>query len=557
MDVLSNLAIGFAVALTLQNLAYCFLGVLLGTVIGVLPGIGPVTTVAMLLPISFTLAPESALILLAGIYYGAQYGGSTTAILVNIPGEASSVVTTIDGHQMARPGRAGPALGIAAIGSFFAGSVATLLIAVAAPPLAAVALQFGPAEYFSLMVCGLIAAVVLAHGSLIKAIAMVVLGLLLGLVGTDVNSGVRRFDFGMTGFADGVEFVALSMAIYGIAEVAYNLEKKQQASIVSAAVGRVWPSLADLRHCAGSILRGTGLGAMLGVLPGGGALLASFAAYTLEKNVARPPREFGHGDIRGVAAPESANNAGAQTSFIPMLTLGIPGNPTMAMMIGALMIHGIAPGPRVMTDRPGLFWGLIASMWIGNLMLVVLNLPLVGLWAKLLQVPYRLLYPAIIVFCCIGAYTINSKPFDAFVMAFFAIFGYVALKLDCEPAPLILGFVLGPMMEENLRRALLISRGDPMVFLHEPISLAFLVAAAAAGGDRGPGHPPEARGGVEGVGRRSLATAGGCLDCGRHVPCMRLMHAGLRSPVCPGASASGRDRRAPSQNEDADTGGNQ
>jgi TctA family transporter len=477
MDVLSNLAVGFAVALTLQNIAYCFIGVLLGTIIGVLPGIGPVTTVAMLLPISFTLSPESALILLAGIYYGAQYGGSTTAILVNIPGEASSVVTTIDGHQMARQGRAGPALGIAAIGSFFAGSVATLLIAVAAPPLAAVALQFGPAEYFSLMVCGLIAAVVLAHGSLVKAIAMVVLGLLLGIAGTDVNSGVRRFDFGMTGLADGVEFVALSMAIYGIAEVAYNLEKQQQTSIVSGAVGRVWPSLADLKHCVGAILRGTSLGAILGVLPGGGALLASFAAYTLEKNVARPPRDFGRGDIRGVAAPESANNAGAQTSFIPMLTLGIPGNPTMAMMIGALMIHGIAPGPRVMTDRPGMFWGLIASMWIGNLMLVVLNLPLVGLWAKLLRVPYRLLYPAIIVFCCIGAYTINTKPFDLFVMAFFAVFGYVALKLDCEPAPLVLGFVLGPMMEENLRRALLISRGDPMVFLTEPISLAFLVAA--------------------------------------------------------------------------------
>jgi putative tricarboxylic transport membrane protein len=477
MDVLSNLAVGFAVALTLQNIAYCFIGVLLGTIIGVLPGIGPVTTVAMLLPISFTLSPESALILLAGIYYGAQYGGSTTAILVNIPGEASSVVTTIDGHQMARQGRAGPALGIAAIGSFFAGSVATLLIAVAAPPLAAVALQFGPAEYFSLMVCGLIAAVVLAHGSLVKAIAMVVLGLLLGIAGTDVNSGVRRFDFGMTGLADGVEFVALSMAIYGIAEVAYNLEKQQQTSIVSGAVGRVWPSLADLKHCVGAILRGTSIGAILGVLPGGGALLASFAAYTLEKNVARPPRDFGRGDIRGVAAPESANNAGAQTSFIPMLTLGIPGNPTMAMMIGALMIHGIAPGPRVMTDRPGMFWGLIASMWIGNLMLVVLNLPLVGLWAKLLRVPYRLLYPAIIVFCCIGAYTINTKPFDLFVMAFFAVFGYVALKLDCEPAPLVLGFVLGPMMEENLRRALLISRGDPMVFLTEPISLAFLVAA--------------------------------------------------------------------------------
>ena len=477
MDVFSNLALGFSVALTLQNIIYCFIGVLLGTVIGVLPGIGPVTTVAMLLPISFTLSPESAMILLAGIYYGAQYGGSTTAILVNIPGEASSVVTTIDGYQMARQGRAGPALGIAALGSFFAGCVATLVIAFAAPPLAAVALEFGPAEYFSLMVCGLIAAVVLAHGSLVKAIAMVVLGLLLGLVGTDVNSGSRRFNFGMTGLADGVEFVALSMAIYGIAEVAYNLEKKLETGIVSAPIGQVWPSVADLKHCCGSILRGTALGSILGVLPGGGALLASFAAYTLEKHVARPPRMFGSGDIRGVAAPESANNAGAQTSFIPMLTLGIPGNPTMAMMIGALMIHGIAPGPRVMTERPGLFWGLIASMWIGNLMLVVLNLPMIGLWVRLLRMPYRMLYPAIIVFCCIGAYTINTKSFDLFVMAFFTVFGYLALKLDCEPAPLVLGFVLGPMMEENLRRALLISRGDPMVFLREPISLAFLLVA--------------------------------------------------------------------------------
>jgi TctA family transporter len=477
METFSHLALGFSVALTVANLAYCFIGVLLGTIIGVLPGIGPVTTVAMLLPISFTLAPESAMIMLAGIYYGAQYGGSTTAILVNIPGEASSVVTTIDGHQMARKGRAGPALGIAAIGSFFAGCVATLLIAFAAPPLAAIALQFGPAEYFSLMVCGLVAAVVLAHGSLIKAIGMVALGLILGLVGTDVNTGIRRFNFGMTGLADGIEFVALSMAIYGIAEVATNLEQPEETSIVSGAIKNLWPTLKDLRHCTPAILRGTFLGSLLGVLPGGGALLASFAAYTLEKKVAKPPREFGQGDIRGVASPESANNAGAQTSFVPMLTLGIPSNPTMAMMIGALMIHGIAPGPRVMTDRPDLFWGVIASMWIGNLMLIVLNLPMVGIWVRLLRVPYRFLFPAIIVFCCIGTYVIGNNRFDIFVMAFFTIFGYLAIKLGCEPAPLVLGFVLGPMMEENLRRALLISRGDPMVFLQEPLSAAFLVAA--------------------------------------------------------------------------------
>jgi TctA family transporter len=478
VDLLGNIALGFGVALSAQNIFYCFVGVLLGTLVGVLPGIGPVTTVAMLLPISFTLEPVSAMIMLAGIYYGAQYGGSTTAILVNIPGEASSVVTTIDGHQMARQGRAGPALGIAAIGSFVAGCIATLLITVAAPPLAAIALQFGPAEYFSLMVCGLIAAIVLARGSVLKAIAMVVLGLLLGLAGSDVNSGIRRFDFGFHGLADGIEFVALSMAIYGIAEVAYNLEQKQAAVVATHAIGSVWPSWADIRHCIPSIARGTVLGSLLGVLPGGGALLAAFGAYTLEKKVAKPPRTFGHGDIRGVAAPESANNAGAQTSFIPMLTLGIPSNPTMAMMIGALMIHGIAPGPRVMTDRPELFWGVVASMWLGNLMLVILNLPLVGVWVRFLRIPYRLLFPSIIAFCCIGTYTINSNMFDVFVMAFFAVFGYLCLKLDCEPAPLILGFVLGPMMEENLRRALLISRGDPSVFVSEPISLGFLIASA-------------------------------------------------------------------------------
>jgi len=477
MDFLKNVSTGFDVALTLVNLLYCFSGVLLGTLVGVLPGIGPVTTVAILLPFSFTLPPESALIMLAGIYYGAQYGGSTTAILVNIPGEASSVITTIDGHKMALAGRAGPALGIAALGSFFAGCAATLLIVAAAPPLASIALQFGPAEYFSLMVCGLIAAIVLAHGSVIKALGMVVLGLMFGIAGTDINSGIRRFTFGFNGLADGIEFVALSMAIYGLADIAINLEKKADEAHVEKHIGNVWPSWNDIKFCIPSVLRGTGLGAILGVLPGGGALLAAFAAYTLEKKVASKPRRFGQGDIRGVAAPESANNAGAQTSFIPMLTLGIPSNPTMAMMIGAMMIHGISPGPRVMTDRPGLFWGLIASMWIGNLMLVILNLPLVGMWVKLLRIPYRMLYPSIVIFCCIGAYAVNGNVFDLYVMAFFAAFGYICVKLECEPAPLILGFVLGPMMEENLRRSLLISRGDFSVFLQEPISLAFLVAS--------------------------------------------------------------------------------
>jgi putative tricarboxylic transport membrane protein len=478
MDVFSNIALGFHVALSLQNIGYCFIGVLLGTVVGVLPGIGPVTTVAMLLPISFTLTPESALIMLAGIYYGAQYGGSTTAILVNIPGEASSVVTTIDGHKMAGLGRAGPALGIAAIGSFFAGCTSTLLISFAAPPLAAVALKFGPSEYFSLMVCGLIAAIVLARGSVVKAIAMVVIGLLLGIAGTDINSGIRRFTFDFRGLADGIEFVALSMGIYGLAEVAYNLQKTEEKAGLVHEIGRIWPSWADLKLSTPSILRGTALGSILGVLPGGGALLAAFAAYTLEKKVAKPPRHFGEGDIRGVAAPEAANNAGAQTSFIPMLTLGIPSNPTMALMIGALMIHGISPGPGVMNERPEMFWGIIASMWIGNLMLVILNLPLVGLWVKLLSVPYRLLFPAIIVFCCIGTYAVNRNPFDMYVMAFAAVFGYLCLKLDCEPAPLILGFVLGPMMEENLRRTLLLSRGDVSILVTEPISLGFLIISA-------------------------------------------------------------------------------
>ena len=478
MDVFSNIMLGLGVASSLQNLMYCMIGALLGTMVGVLPGIGPVTTLALLLPISFTLDPISALIMMAGIYYGAQYGGSTTAILINIPGEASSVVTSLDGHQMARQGRAGPALGIAALGSFFAGCVAALVIAFGAPPLAKVALQFGPAEYFSLMVCGLIAAVVLAHGSIVKAIGMVLLGLLFGLAGSDINSGVRRFTYDISGLADGVEFVALSMAIYGLAEVAINLEKGELKSAIASSVGRVLPSWADIRLCIPSVLRGTALGSLLGVLPGGGALLASFAAYTLEKKVASHPRTFGQGDIRGVAAPESANNAGAQTSMIPMLTLGIPSNPTMALMIAALMVHGISPGPRVMTDRPELFWGVIASMWIANLMLVVLNLPLVGIWVRLVRVPYRLMFVAIVAFCCVGTYTINSNVTDLAVLGFFTVFGYLCIKLGCEPAPLILGFVLGPMMEENLRRALLISRGDPAIFLSSPISIGFLAVAA-------------------------------------------------------------------------------
>ena len=479
MDILANLAFGFGVAISLNNLLYCFAGVFLGTLIGVLPGIGPVATVAMLLPLTFNLDPATAMIMLAGIYYGAQYGGSTTAILVNIPGESSSVVTTIDGYQMARQGRAGPALGIAAIGSFIAGTVATLIVALFSPWLADIALTFQPADYFSLMAFGLVGAVVLARGDLRKAIAMVVLGLMLGLIGTDVNSGVMRFTFGIPALAEGISFVALAMGMFGIAEVITNLEQGGKSrQVFTSTLGRVLPSLADLKLSSWSIARGTALGSILGILPGGGALLASFAAYTIEKKVARPPRNFGDGDIRGVAAPEAANNAGAQTSFIPMLTLGVPSNPTMALMIGALMIQGIQPGPEVITQRPHLFWGIIASMWIGNLFLLALNLPLVGLWVRLLAVPYRLLFPAILVFCCIGVFTINNNVWDLAQLVVFSGVGYLLLKLGCEPAPLILGLVLGPMMEEYLRRALLISLGDPSVLITSPLSAAFLIAAA-------------------------------------------------------------------------------
>ena len=477
MDLFANLALGFGVALSPLNLLYCFMGVLLGTLIGVLPGIGPVATIAMLLPVTFTLPPVSALIMLAGIYYGAQYGGSTTAILVNLPGESSSVITALDGYQLARKGRAGPALGMAAIGSFFAGCVSTVIIALFAPPLAEVALKFGPTEYFSLMVLGLVAAVVLAHGSLIKAIGMVILGLLFGLVGTDVNSGVARYSFGISELSDGIGFVTVAMGMFGIAEIIANLEHKESRDVFISKIENLMPTWTDIKRCIPAILRGTVLGSALGILPGGGALLASFAAYTLEKKMGDTSM-FGKGEIRGVAAPESANNAGAQTSFIPLLTLGIPSNPVMALMIGAMMIQGIAPGPQVMNERPQLFWGMIASMWVGNLMLVILNLPMIGVWIKLLTVPYRFLFPAILLFCCIGVYTVNNSEFDVYMMALFGLVGYVVAKLECEVAPLILGFILGPQMEENLRRAMLLARGDPRVFFERPISLVLLIVAA-------------------------------------------------------------------------------
>jgi TctA family transporter len=480
MELLDNLALGFSVAFTLQNILWALAGALLGTLIGVLPGLGPVATIAMLLPSIYTLDATPALIMLAGIYYGAQYGGSTTAILINVPGESSSVVTAIDGYQMARRGRAGAALAAAGLGSFFAGTVGTLVIAAFAPPLTEVAFKFGPAEYFSLMVLGLIGAVVLASGSLIKALAMILLGLLIGQINTDVISGVPRFSFDIPELTDGIGFVAIAMGVFGFGEIIANLGRPaEHREVFTKDVKGLWPTRQDFRDAAPAVVRGTALGSLLGVLPGGGALLASFAAYTVEKKMKLRPGDtpFGKGNIRGIAGPESANNAGAQTSFIPMLTLGIPPNAVMALMVGAMTIKGIQPGPQVMTGNPDLFWGLIASMWIGNLLLVVLNLPLIGIWIKLLTVPYRMLFPAILSFCCIGLYTLNNNNFDVFMAAAFGLVGYAFYKLNCEPAPLLLGFILGPMMEENLRRALLLSRGDWSTFVTRPLSAWLLFAA--------------------------------------------------------------------------------
>src|SRR5215218_6775945 len=479
-DLFSNLALGFGVAFSPINLGLCLIGALVGTLVGVLPGIGTVATVAMLLPITFGLPPVGALIMLAGIYYGAQYGGSTTSILVNIPGEATSVVTAIDGHQMAKQGRAGPALAIAAIGSFFAGCVATVLIAVLGAPLTKLALAFGPAEYFSLMVLGLIFAVVLAKGSVLKAIAMIVLGLLLSMVGSDIETGASRMAFNIPELADGLRFATVAVGLVGFAEIIRNLDTGGEADreLVQQKVTGLMPTKKDMIDSTPAILRGTVLGSILGILPGGGAVIASFAAYTLEKKISKNPQRFGRGAIEGVAAPESANNAAAQTSFIPLLTLGIPPNAVMALMVGAMTIHGIVPGPQVMQKQPQLCWGMIASMWLGNLMLVVINLPLVGVWVRLLRVPYRHLFPMIVIFCCIGIYSVNNAPFDVVMTAVFGLVGYWLVKHDFEPAPMLLGYVLGPLMEENLRRAMLIARGDPSVFVTRPISGGLLAVAA-------------------------------------------------------------------------------
>jgi TctA family transporter len=476
--MLEHLAAGFSTALSLQNSVFCFIGVLLGTAIGVLPGLGPLATIAMLLPMTYALEPVSALIMLAGIYYGAQYGGSTTAILVNLPGESSSVVTCLDGHQMARNGRAGAALAIAALGSFFAGTVGTLLIAAFSPVLSQLALSFGPAEYFSLMVLGLIAAVVLASGGMLKAIAMVLVGLLLGSVGTDVSSGVQRFTFGSFELVDGIDFVALAMGLFAFSDIMANARSSGARALSTESIGGLWPNREEFRASWPAVLRGTALGSVLGLLPGGGATLSSFASYTIEKKLSATPERFGRGAPAGVAAPEAANNAGAQSSFIPMLTLGIPSNGVMALMIGALMIHDIVPGPQVMTANADLFWALVASMWIGNLMLVVINLPLIGLWVKLLKVPYVILFPAILVFSTVGLFSVKNSVGAIYAGAIIGILGYLLSRLKCEPAPLLLGFILGPMVEEYMRRALLLSRGDPSVFVTRPLSAAMLALAA-------------------------------------------------------------------------------
>ena len=480
MDLLANLGVGFETAFTLTNILYCFVGVFLGTLVGVLPGIGPTATIAMLLPITLALSPATSLIMLAGVYYGAQYGGSTTAILVNLPGESSSAVTAIDGYQLARQGRAGPALAAAALSSFFAGTVATLVLVLFAPPLTAVALKFGSAEYFSLMVLGLVCSVALAHGSIVKAVGMVVLGLLLGLVGTDIYSGSPRFTLGFPELADGINFVTVAVGVFGVAEILRNLENETDRDVTIRHVSGLMPTRADMLRIAMPVVRGTSLGSILGVLPGGGHILAAFAAYSLERRLARDGAKFGKGAIEGVAAPEAANNAGAQTSFIPLLTLGIPSNPVMALMVGAMIIKGIVPGPNVATEEPELFWGVIVSMWLGNLLLVVLNLPLIGLWVRLLRIPYYILFPAILAFGAIGVFSVRGNAFDLYALALFGLLGYALVKFECEPAPLLLGFVLGPMLEEHLRRAMIISRGDPLVFLQRPISAGLLLLAVVA-----------------------------------------------------------------------------
>jgi TctA family transporter len=476
MDLFANLALGFSGAMTPMNLLYCFVGVLVGTLVGVLPGVGTLVTMAVLLPLTFGLPPTGAVIMLAGIYYGAQYGGSTTAILVNMPGESASAVTCIDGYKMARQGRAGPALATAALASFFAGCVGTIIIAALAKPIAGLALLFRAPEYFSLIVLVLCCTATLVAGSVLKGLSIVFVGVLLGTVGTDVSSGLARFSLGLPSLADGIDLAVVAMGLFAFGEIIINIETPMDRSLLTSKVGRLMPTRDDFRRGAPAALRGTALGSAIGILPGIGPTISAYTAYVVEKMVSRTPERFGNGAIEGVASPEAANNAAAQTSFIPTLALGVPHGGSMALLLGALMIHGITPGPQVMTAHPLLFWSLIVSMWIGNLMLVVLNLPLVGLWISLLKVPYRWLFPAIIALACTGLYTVNLSSTDILLAAAFGVLGYIFIKLDCEPAPLILGFVLGPMLEVYFRRAMIVSRGDLTVFVTEPISAGFLLA---------------------------------------------------------------------------------
>jgi TctA family transporter len=477
--MLDHLALGFSTAVSTTNLLYCLFGVTIGTFVGVLPGIGPVAALSMLLPVTFTMPPVGAIIMLAGIYYGTQYGGSTTAILVNVPGDAASVVTCLDGHALAKSGRAGAALAVAALSSFFAGCVGTAAIALVGPPLAQLAFSFRSPEYFSLMVLGLVMACLLAQRSPIKSIGMVLLGLLLGCVGTDVNSGLPRFTFGSNELLDGISFSVLAMGLFAVSETIVNLQRPASREMMTKSIGPLMMSSADFKGSWRAVLRGTAVGGVFGILPGVGPVVASFAAYVFEKRVAKDASRFGRGAIEGVAAPEAANNMAAQTSFIPTLTLGLPGSATMALLLGAMIIQGIAPGPNVITKYPELFWGLIVSMWIGNAFLVILNLPLIPIWVRMLMVPYRWLWPTVLLICCIGTFSASNRSFDVLMMGLFGALGFLLLKLDCEPAPLLLGFVLGPMMEEHMRRALLISRGDFSVFVTRPISLVLLLATLA------------------------------------------------------------------------------
>jgi putative tricarboxylic transport membrane protein len=475
--LLDHLAIGFSVSFTLTNVVLCLIGCLVGTLIGVLPGIGPLATIAILLPLTYNAEPIGSLIMLAGIYYGAQYGGSTTAILVNMPGEASSVVTTLDGHAMAREGRGGKALGIAAIGSFVAGTFGTLVIAALAMPLAAVALSFTAGNYFALLVLGLTLAIVLAGGSLLKALCMLILGVVMALSGADPLTAQPRLTLGTPVLYDGFDIAIVAMGLFGIAEILRNLELREARPAVKPVVGRLLPDWADLRQCAGAIARGSFLGSMLGVLPGNGVILAPFASYAMEKRLAKDPSRFGKGAIEGVAGPEAANNSGAQSAFIPLLTLGLPATATMALMGGAMTLHGVLPGPQVIDLHPDLFWGMVTSMWIGNLMLVIINLPLIGIWVRFLQIPYRLLFPTIVLICCIGIYSVGSLPTDVIQVGIFGVLGYVFYKLRLEPAPLLLGLVLGALLEDNLRRGLVLSRGNILAFLNEPLTLVLLICA--------------------------------------------------------------------------------